>query len=107
MKRSKKGAGFKTANQGGISMIHRMSHSILGVILFLVLWGGPSSFCSETRGGGQAMKIEVKSTAFQEGAMIPKPYTCDGKDISPPISWSGMPAEAKSITLIMDDPDAP
>jgi Raf kinase inhibitor-like YbhB/YbcL family protein len=49
----------------------------------------------------------VKSTAFQDEAMMPKLYTCDGKDISPPLSWSGVPAEAKSIALIMDDPDAP
>jgi len=53
------------------------------------------------------MNMEVKSTAFQEGAMIPKLYTCDGQDISPPLSWSGVPAKAKSIALIMDDPDAP
>ena len=53
------------------------------------------------------MNMEVKSTAFQEGAMIPKLYTCDDKDISPPLSWSGLPAGAKSIALIMDDPDAP
>lgn len=53
------------------------------------------------------MSIEVKSTAFQEGGMIPKVYTCDGKDISPPLSWSGVPVEAKSLALIMDDPDAP
>lgn len=53
------------------------------------------------------MNIELKSAAFEEGAMIPKLYTCDGKDISPPLSWSGVPAGAKSIALIMDDPDAP
>ncbi|MGO9119629.1 MAG: YbhB/YbcL family Raf kinase inhibitor-like protein [Desulfomonilaceae bacterium] len=53
------------------------------------------------------MNMEVKSTAFQDGAMIPKLYTCDGQDISPPLSWSGVPADAKSIALIMDDPDAP
>nr|WP_237671461.1 YbhB/YbcL family Raf kinase inhibitor-like protein [Desulfomonile tiedjei] len=53
------------------------------------------------------MNIEIRSTAFEEGAMIPKLYTCDGKDISPALSWSGVPAEAKSIVLIMDDPDAP
>ena len=53
------------------------------------------------------MNMEVKSTAFQDGAMIPKLYTCDDKDVSPPLSWSGVPAETKSIALIMDDPDAP
>lgn len=53
------------------------------------------------------MNIEVKSSAFQDGGMIPKRYTCDGQDISPPLSWGGVPANAKSIALIMDDPDAP
>ena len=53
------------------------------------------------------MNMEVKSTAFQEGAMIPKLYTCDGQDISPALSWSGVPSEAKSLALVMDDPDAP
>ncbi|MGO9739562.1 MAG: YbhB/YbcL family Raf kinase inhibitor-like protein [Desulfomonilaceae bacterium] len=39
--------------------------------------------------------------------MIPKVYTCDGQNISHPLSWSGIPAQTKSIALIMDDPDAP
>ncbi len=86
-------------------MIYRIS-CLFGALLFLGLFCGPSPFCSETK-GGQAMNMEVKSTAFQEGAMIPKLYTCDGQDISPPLSWSGVPTEAKSIALIMDDPDAP
>ena len=78
---------------------------MLGVF-FLGLCSGPSPLYSETK-GGQAMKMEVQSTAFEEGGMIPKLYTCDGKDISPPLSWRGVPAEAKSIAVIMDDPDAP
>ena len=86
-------------------MICRIS-CLLGAFLILGLWSGPGLLCSETK-GGRAMNIEVKSTAFQDGAMIPKKYTCDGQDISPPLSWSGVPAEAKSIALIMDDPDAP
>ena len=39
--------------------------------------------------------------------MIPALYTCDGRDISPPLAWSGIPDEAKSLALIVDDPDAP
>jgi hypothetical protein len=57
--------------------------------------------------GGKDMKIEIKSPAFEEGGMIPRQYTCDGKDISPPLTWSAVPAGTKSLALICDDPDAP
>jgi Raf kinase inhibitor-like YbhB/YbcL family protein len=49
----------------------------------------------------------LASSAFGHNQAIPKKYTCDGKDISPPLSWSGVPANAKSLVLIVDDPDAP
>lgn len=51
--------------------------------------------------------LEISSPAFSEGGSIPHRYTCDGKDLSPPLSWSGVPAGAKSLALICDDPDAP
>ena len=86
-------------------MIHKISF-LPTALLFLGLYGGPSPFCPEA-GGAQAMNLQVKSPAFQEGGMIPGTYTCNGSDISPPLSWSGVPAGAKSIALIMDDPDAP
>jgi len=57
--------------------------------------------------GGGTMKITVTSAAFQEEGMIPEKYTCDGPNISPPLAWSPVPAGAKSIALICDDPDAP
>ncbi|UJS17345.1 MAG: YbhB/YbcL family Raf kinase inhibitor-like protein [Candidatus Jettenia sp.] len=53
------------------------------------------------------MKIEIKSPAFEEGGMIPQKYTCDGEDISPPLSWNSVPNGTKSLALICDDPDAP
>lgn len=53
----------------------------------------------------EAMKIT--SSAFENGKEIPKLYTADGQDISPPLSWEGVPASAKSLALIVDDPDAP
>jgi Raf kinase inhibitor-like YbhB/YbcL family protein len=51
--------------------------------------------------------LRITSTAFAEGAEIPAKYTCEGKDASPPLSWSGVPAGAKGLVLIVDDPDAP
>lgn len=51
--------------------------------------------------------MKLTSTAFTEGGMIPKKYTCDGNDISPPLAWSDVPASAKALALICDDPDAP
>ena len=53
------------------------------------------------------MQIEIKSSAFEEGGMIPKKYTCDGADVSPPLSWASAPEGTKTIALICDDPDAP
>ena len=49
----------------------------------------------------------IKSSAFVEGGMIPSKYTCDERDISPPLEWKDVPAGAKSFALICDDPDAP
>jgi hypothetical protein len=55
----------------------------------------------------KAMSIELKSTAFSEGGMIPKKYTCDSVDVSPDLSWTGIPDKAVSLALICDDPDSP
>lgn len=51
--------------------------------------------------------IAIWSEAFKNGENIPVEYTCDGKNISPELSWNGIPVGTKSIALIMDDPDAP
>lgn len=56
---------------------------------------------------GNVMNLAVVSSAFKPDGNIPAKYTCDGADISPPLSWSGIPAGARSLVLIMDDPDAP
>jgi len=52
-------------------------------------------------------KMKLTSSAFGENQSIPKVYTCEGNDASPPLSWSGIPVSAKSLALIVDDPDAP
>jgi hypothetical protein len=52
-------------------------------------------------------QMQLTSTAFTEGAAIPAKHTCDAKDVSPSLKWTGVPAGAKSLALIVDDPDAP
>ncbi len=51
--------------------------------------------------------LSISSSAFSENGIIPDAYTCDADDISPPLSISGVPPQAKSLVLIMDDPDIP
>ena len=53
------------------------------------------------------MAFLVQSTAFKPGAGIPRDHTCDGKDLSPPLSWENPPAGTLAFALICDDPDAP
>ncbi|MGA7181094.1 MAG: YbhB/YbcL family Raf kinase inhibitor-like protein [Thiobacillaceae bacterium] len=51
--------------------------------------------------------MQITSNAFAHNSPIPAKHTCTGQDVSPPLSWSGMPAGTKSLALIVDDPDAP
>ena len=53
------------------------------------------------------MALTLTSTAFTDGGGIPSRYTCQGDDISPPLDWRGVPDTARSLVLIVDDPDAP
>lgn len=53
------------------------------------------------------MVLAISSTAFNDNATIPRQYTCDGADISPPLAWTGVPQATRSFALIVDDPDAP
>ncbi len=53
------------------------------------------------------MQIQLSSTAFKESEAIPVTYTCDGENISPPLSWASVPQGTQSLALIVDDPDAP
>jgi hypothetical protein len=55
----------------------------------------------------KTMILPITSTAFAEGQPIPAKYSCEGRNISPPLQWTNMPANTKSIALIADDPDAP
>jgi Raf kinase inhibitor-like YbhB/YbcL family protein len=53
------------------------------------------------------MALTLKSSAFDHGGEIPSEYTCEGEDVSPPLVWTGVPETARSLVLIIDDPDAP
>jgi Raf kinase inhibitor-like YbhB/YbcL family protein len=77
--------------------------SFVGPMLCLAMFVGPVG-CKE---GEKKMEIKVASTAFTQGHPIPKKYTGEGTDVSPPLAWSELPAETKELVLICDDPDAP
>jgi len=53
------------------------------------------------------MSLTLTSTAFEANGNIPARYTCDGDNVSPPLSWLGVPNGTKNLALIVDDPDAP
>ena len=52
-------------------------------------------------------KLSIKSPVFENNQLIPAKYTCDGDNVNPPLTIEGVPEEAKSLVLIVDDPDVP
>jgi Raf kinase inhibitor-like YbhB/YbcL family protein len=51
--------------------------------------------------------VQLRSSAFSDGAAIPRHFTCDGQDVSPPLEWSDAPQGTRSFVLLCEDPDAP
>lgn len=76
---------------------------VAGLLLTGVL-GVPAIYSAES---GSPQKFILTSSAFQAGADIPRKYTCDGEDVSPPFRWENPPAGTKAFAMIADDPDAP
>jgi len=58
-------------------------------------------------GGAEPMAFTLRSSAFPDGAEIPRRHTCEGEDVSPPLAWSDPPAGTRSFALIVYDPDVP
>jgi hypothetical protein len=53
------------------------------------------------------MPLSIASSAFEDHGELPSAFTCEGKNVSPPLTWTDLPAGTKSLALIVDDPDAP
>lgn len=77
-------------------------YRVIAGVLFLAA----CIFSGKVSGEGAMEKIDVRSSAFGEGERIPSDFTCEGADMSPPVEWSGVPAHAKSLAILVDDPDA-
>lgn len=75
----------------------------LPLVLVLLLFAAASMQAKEVK----MSQMKLSSSAFRHSGEIPALYSCDGSDTSPPLAIEGVPKEAKSLALVMDDPDAP
>ncbi|HNS99105.1 MAG TPA: YbhB/YbcL family Raf kinase inhibitor-like protein [Polyangiaceae bacterium] len=66
----------------------------------------PTTETMNTNASSQ-QSLQLSSSAFEPASSIPTRYTCEGEDLSPPLSWKGIPEGTQSLVLIVDDPDAP
>jgi hypothetical protein len=69
----------------------------------MLVWTGDAAEPKRSR----TMTLKLTSSAFADGGGIPSRYTCEGLDVSPPLSWAATPPATRSLALIVDDPDAP
>jgi Raf kinase inhibitor-like YbhB/YbcL family protein len=79
----------------------------VGIALFGPVAGSGVGAGAAPGNTGVSMTLSLMSPSFHEGGAIPRKHTCEGQDTSPPLVWSGVRANAKSVALIVDDPDAP
>jgi Raf kinase inhibitor-like YbhB/YbcL family protein len=90
-------------------MIQRCLSVVAGIMFVLAATGS----AQQTGGLHQTVTAEgvkamiVTSSDFSQGQMIPDRFSCQGDNVSPALSWSGVPAQAKSLALVVEDPDAP
>ncbi len=85
-------------------MVNTRSVLLVAVVLLALVSG-----CVEQDSGleGGDVSISIVSSAFQHDGAIPLRYTCDGDNVSPPLSWGEVPGNTKSLALICEDPDSP
>ena len=86
---------MRTATQVALSLIST------------IIMGGALAEESQGLQRENAMELTIHSEAFEHEGRIPRHYTCEGDDASPPLAWTGVPEGAKTLVLIVDDPDAP
>jgi Raf kinase inhibitor-like YbhB/YbcL family protein len=84
-----------------------MTRAILWILSSVLVFALFQVGTSVAQAPGKPAGLKVTSPAFQDEGMIPRTYTCDGEDISPPLEIGGVPLGTKSLALINDDPDAP
>lgn len=83
-----------------------MRSRLVGMVVALALGCAAVAFTNPCQ-AEEKMTMKLKSEAFVQGGEIPTRYTCQGKDQAPPLQWEGVPADTRSLVLIVDDPDAP
>lgn len=92
-----------------MSMTYAMhKHPIFQSLSLLFLTGFLLAYnsCSANQ-GTQTMNLKIESPDFKDHSPMAQTFTCDGDDVSPALTWSGIPSNAKTLALIVDDPDAP
>lgn len=80
---------------------------LIPILLAITSSCSNSTSHSEQRPDPSALGFRIGSRVFNEGTIIPKRFTCEGEDISPPLSWTKSPGGTRSLALIVEDPDAP
>lgn len=102
---------FRENNLGSASCIY-LFHLVVVTLFTIMLFFSPIQISRAETSTSQInkeniMTLTLTSPSFSHNDMIPNKYTCDSQDISPALSWSGIPDRTKSLVLIVDDPDAP
>jgi Raf kinase inhibitor-like YbhB/YbcL family protein len=81
--------------------------TVLGAALICAPYDAATAAAPKNQKEEVIMSLLIKSPTFAHEQMIPKRHTCDGLNVSPSLTWSGVPSDARSLALIVDDPDAP